>query len=320
MTIVYAAIFALSVLMPIGYFLFVLKKKREPWLLVLNISVCAVNLGYMLLSVSKTVEFALVANKIAYLGQAFVPLCMFMIISGLCGFSYNKRIKYALIGAAIIMFGIVLTTGHLDWYYKSVELIEADGAAKLIKEYGVLHPTNLIYVLAYFVAMLAVIGISLKRNRGTSHKLAGLMLAVVIGNIGMWLIEKLITWSFEFLSISYLMSEFVFFFVYWLLQDYIHISDIPATSFDEGMQTVFVVDTLTTAQKLQNVLNVLAPTKPLTKRQTEILQCILEGKNRKEIALELHISENTVKTHTASLYSVLGVSGKDEIISLSQKI
>ncbi|MBQ9098832.1 MAG: hypothetical protein IJY50_05325, partial [Clostridia bacterium] len=130
MTIAYSVIFALSLLLPIGYYLFVRKNRSEPWLFVLNLFVCVVNLGYLLLSTSKTAEFALTANKIAYLGQVFVPLCMFMIISGLCGFTYQKWVKYMLIGTALVMFAMVLTTGHLDWYYKSVELIQADGAAK----------------------------------------------------------------------------------------------------------------------------------------------------------------------------------------------
>ena len=188
MSVAYGIIFVLSLLLPVGYCLFVRNKQSEPWLFILFLSVCVVNLGYLLLSLSKTVEFALTANKITYFGQVLVPFCMFMIISGLCGFSFKKRTKYLLIAAAIVMFSMVLTTGHLDWYYRSVELVEADGAAKLIKEYGFLHPTNLIYVLAYFVAMLVVIGISLKKHKGRSQKLVGLMLAVFIGNIGMWVV------------------------------------------------------------------------------------------------------------------------------------
>ena len=169
MTVAYSIIFAFSLLLLIGYFTLVRKKQDEPWFFILYLSVCVVNLGYLLLSLSTTVEFALFANKVAYFGQAFVPLCMFMIISGLCGIKYRKWIRYILIAMAMAMFGLVLTTGHLDWYYKSVELIQADGAAKLIKEYGVLHPVNLIYVLSYFVAMLAVIGLSIKKAHGRSQ-------------------------------------------------------------------------------------------------------------------------------------------------------
>ena len=317
MTIVYSIIFALSLLLPVCYRSCVRDRQREPWLFVLFISVCVVNLGYLLLSVSKTVEFALLANKIAYFGQVFVPLCMFMIISRLSGFVYKKWVSYALIFSAMLMFATVMTTGHLDWYYKSVTIEWVDGAARLVKEYGFLHPVNLIYVLVYFVAMFVVIGISLRQGRGSSHKLAGLMLAVVIGNIGMWIVEKLRPLNFEFLSVSYLMSEFVFFFVYWLLQDYIHLSDVPRRSGERG--TIIVVDSMTRAEKMESILSTLPEDATLSSRQMEILEMILDGKSRKEIAAELHLSENTVKTHTSMLYRVLDVSGRDEIYARFQK-
>ena len=316
MTAAYCVIFALSLLLPVGYFLFVRKHKSEPWLFVLFISVCVVNFGYLLLSVSETEAFALTANKIAYLGQVFVPVCMFMIISSLCGFVYKKWVKYVLIGAAVLMFSLVLTTGHLDWYYKSVELIQADGAAKLVKEYGVLHPVNLIYVLTYLAMTFAVVGLSLKKNKGKSQKLVGLIIAVIVGNIGMWIVEKLVTWNFEFLSVSYLMSEFVFFFVYWMLQDYIHISDVPPPVVVEEKAPVIVVDSRSRADKIQAIIASLPEGVTLSARQIDVLEGIIDGKSRKEMASDLHLSENTVKMHTSSLYRILGVSSREEIHAL----
>ena len=316
MTIAYSIIFALSLLLPFGYFLFVRKTHKEPWLFVLHLSVCVVNLGYLLLSVSKTVEFALFANKIAYFGQVFVPLCMFMIISSLCGFNYKKWVYILLICVAVAMFALVLTTGHLDWYYKSVELIHVDGAAKLVKDYGFLHPVNLIYVLAYFVAMPVVIGVSLKKKKGRSQKLVGLMLAVVIGNIGMWIVEKLVTWNFEFLSVSYLMSEFVLFFAYWMLQDYVPKSDLPPPVVVEEKPSVIFVDTRERAEKIEHILASLPEGTTLSARQMDVLEGILDGKSRKEIAADLHLSENTVKMHTTALFKVLKVSSREEIFAL----
>ena len=107
MTIAYGVIFALSLLLPIGYYLFVRKKQNEPWLLFLFACVAVVNLGYTLIAFSNTVEFALFANKITYLGQVLIPLCMFMLISKLCGYTYKKWVLGVLIGAAVIMFAIV---------------------------------------------------------------------------------------------------------------------------------------------------------------------------------------------------------------------
>lgn len=308
----YCIIFTLSLLLPLGYSLLVRKKQNEPWLFALYVSVCVVNLGYLLLSLSKTVGFALFANKVAYFGQVFVPLCMFMLISKLSGVVYKKWVKYVLLGVAMVMFALVLTTGHLDWYYKSVELIQEDGASKLVKEYGFLHPVNLVYVLGYLVAILVVIGLSLKRNKGGFNKLACMMLAVVACNIGGWIVEKLVQWNFEFLSASYLMSEFVFFFVYWMLQDYVAKEDIPTPE----KTRVIVLDSIPKAEKIERVLSLLPEDKKLTTRQMEMLEGILDGKSYKEIANELNISENTVKWHIGLLYTSLNVSGRDELFML----
>ena len=314
MAIAYGLIFAFSLMMPPLYFAFIRKKQDEPWLFVLFLCVCVVVLGYFLVSLSKTVEFALWANKITYLGQVFVPMCMFMIISKLCGFTYKKWFLGVLIGLAVLMYAIVFTTGWLDWYYTSATLEFENGSAYLVKEYGVLHPTNLIYVVAYFVAMLVVCITSLVKKKDASQKLAGFMLAIVLGNVGMWIIEKITTWNFEMLAVSYIMSVLAYFFVYLLLQDYIRKVDVPAPTMEKTR--VIVLDSIPKAERLERVLKLLPADKTLTARQMEMLDGLLEGKSQKEIATDLHISESTVKWHFGILYTTLNVSGKDEILAL----
>ena len=318
MVVVYGLLFVLSLIMPVGHFRSAQRKQNEVWLYNLYICICIVNLGYLLLSLSKTVAFALFANKIAYFGQAYVMLCMFMLISKLSGYTYPKWIRITLIALSAVMFGLVATTGYLDWYYKDVALIYEDGAAKLVKEYGVLHPVYLMYVLGYFVAMVAVIAASLKWKRVASQKVAGLMIVVVLSNIAMWLVEKLVALNFEFLSVSYVMSEFVFFFIFWILQDYVHVRDLPVGEAVEKHGPIIVVDSLSRAEKMERILSKLPQGKHLTARQIEMLEGILDGKSRKQIATELHLSENTVKMHMGLLYENLGVSGKDEIYTLLQ--
>ena len=314
MAIAYGLIFAFSLMMPPLYFAFIRKKQDEPWLFVLFLCVCVVTLGYFLVSLSKTIEFALWANKITYLGQVFVPMCMFMIISKLCGFTYKKCFLGVLIGLAVLMYAIVFTTGWLDWYYTSATLEFENGSAYLVKEYGVLHPTNLIYVVAYFVAMLVVCITSLVKKKDASQKLAGFMLAIVLGNVGMWIIEKITAWNFEMLAASYIMSVLAYFFVYLLLQDYIRKVDVPAPTMEKTR--VIVLDSISKAERLERVVKLLPADKTLTARQMEMLDGLLDGKSQKEIAADLHISESTVKWHFGILYTTLNVSGKDEILAL----
>ncbi len=316
MQYMYGALFLLSLMLLPLYFFFVRKKQSEPWLFLLFVCVSIVNLGYTLVAFSGTVEFALFANKITYLGQVFVPLCMFMIISKLCGFTYKKWITGVLISAAIVLFGIICTTGYLDWYYTDATIEKIAGATVLHKEYGVLHPTNLIYVICYFIAMIAVIAISLKKRKGASQKHALVMLAVVLGNIGIWCVQKVIPWSFELLSIIYLMSAVAFLCIRYMLNDYVHKRDIPKYTNAQKEKLGMGITAMTMDAKLARLLTFVKDDDPLGIREREILELILESKKRREIAEYLHLSENTVKTYTRTLYSKLGVTCREELYSL----
>lgn len=311
MTVAYGVIFAISLFFPVGYFFTVAKKQKEPWLLTLFICVSISSLGWLLLSASRTVGFALFANKIAYLGQIYLILSMLMIISKLCGFTQKRATVYVFGAISTLMLGLVWTTGYLGWYYKSVTLVRENGASRLVKEYGPLHILYLIYVFLMFAMMILVIIHSLRQNKKASQKIAGLMVAVVVGNIGMWLMEKLVTFDFEFLAISYIMAEGVFLFTYIILHDYVKKTDLP-----EGAPPVAPGDEMTVEQKIDTILSGLPDKAALSSRQRDILKGILEGKSRKRIAAELFLSENTVKMHTSSLYRLLDVSSRDEIFSL----
>lgn len=57
------------------------------------------------------------------------------------------------------------------------------------------------------------------------------------------------------------------------------------------------------------------PNSPLTRRETEILQLISEGKTYTQISEELFISKETTKTHIKNIYSKLQVNSKSEAIA-----
>ena len=72
MSLAYAATAVISLLLVICYCAFV--RKKDFWMLLLFASVFIVNSGYFALSISKTLEEALLANRISYLGAVFLRL------------------------------------------------------------------------------------------------------------------------------------------------------------------------------------------------------------------------------------------------------
>jgi DNA-binding NarL/FixJ family response regulator len=57
----------------------------------------------------------------------------------------------------------------------------------------------------------------------------------------------------------------------------------------------------------------------LTPMETKILQLVVAGKANKEIAYDLNISENTVKTHVKNIFEKLGVSDRTSAATLAIK-
>ena len=55
----------------------------------------------------------------------------------------------------------------------------------------------------------------------------------------------------------------------------------------------------------------------LTGRELEVLKAVAQGERSKEIALQLGISERTVKAHLASIYSRLGVDSRAAAIAVA---
>lgn len=291
-------------------------KNKEFWLTTLFCCVPVVNLGYLMTSLSGTVEFAVFGNNVTYLGSVFLSMCMFLTIVRLCGFEIKKKHVITCVSLGVVMFAIIASTPLHHLYYKSVSLEMVDGAAKLVKEYGVLHPVYLVYLLGYFAAMIGTIILSVKKKKIGQMKYASFIAGIVCINILVWLFEKLVSWDYEFLSVTYVGSELLLVIVYWMMQDYVHKNDIPAPVIVEEKAPIIIVDNLTRAEKIETILAALPKGTTLSVRQMDVLEGIIDGKSRKEMAADLHLSENTIKMHTSSLYRLLDVSSRDEIRAL----
>ena len=314
MIITYAIMAIIATVLLIGYCALV--RKKEPWLLLLYVCVTIVNVGYFLLSISKTIEFAIFANDVAYLGSIFLSMSMLLTIIKLCGFEVKKKLVIVLIALGAAMFVIVATSGILPWYYKEISLVFVDGAAKLEKVYGVLHPTYLVYLLAYFATMVVCIIQSIRKKMIASQRYAALLAAIVFGNIAVWLVEKFIPWNFEFLSVSYLFSELILLGLYWMMQDYVRSDLIPQPVVGAPRPTPIDITTMPMEEKILKVLSFLKPGEMLAEREREVLELVLQNKKRKEIADELCLSENTIKTYTRTLYGKVGVGSREELYAL----
>ena len=329
MSIAYGILCVISLVL-IGVCLAV-DRKKDICLLLLFVSVFVCNLGQFLISVAPSLSFALNGNRVAYLGQVFLPLLMFKMIFNLCNLNYKKWLLPALSLVSLAVLFVTLTPGYLPCYYKNVSIEVVDGATRLIREYGPLHLLYYIYLLSYFALMLVVIINATLKKKITSKLHTTFLLCAVLCSIIIWFAERFLPRGFEFLTVSYVISELFILLLYGILQEYgirgengsIIIANTSKKAEEYLAGTIHPGDsddkTLFSEKDIEHILSSDEIISLVTEREKEVLAKLLTNKQRKEIAEELFVTESTIKKHTGSIFAKFNVTNRFELYAKLKK-
>ena len=315
MTMAYGAVAILSVLLLIGYLL--LEKKKERNFIFLIGCVAIVNTGYFLLAAANSLTMAMFANGMSYFGAAYSVLAMMFIIYDVCRRKKRSWLRYALIGISTAAFVLAASGDWLGLYYTSVDITSIGGMTKLVKEYGPLHILYTFYLLLYVLIMVVVIWYAAKKQRLSSFKFTVLLLVAVLLNIGVWAVEQGFHEDFEFLSVSYVVTEIILLLLFSMLRDYgiiqpggqvisvqmltqLNTRQISPGTLPSGMEDLF----RGFAEKV----------KTLSAAERRILNYYIDGHDTADIPDLAFISIHTVKKHNRSIYQKLGVASRDELM------
>ena len=289
--------------------------KKDRWSSLLFVSVVIVNAGYFLLSVADSLSVALWANRIAYFGSVFLPLAMFMIIVNVTNLQLYKWVPFALVGLSIAVFLIAASPGYLDIYYKEVTLSTIDGATVLEKVYGPLHIIYLFYLLGYFASMIFAITYATFKKRVEAIYHAIIFALAVFVNIGVWFFGQLVSFDFEFLSVSYIMTELFILGLYLLIQEserrreaFIPVQTNPPTTSNGATYSE------------EDIANFKGGIASLTATEKKVFDLYSEGKSTRDAMNALGITENTLKYHNRNIYGKLGVANKKQIVEILEYI
>lgn len=315
LSVVYGVVALLSMLVLVSYFIF--DKKKNPMFLALFSCVAASNLGYFLLAICNSLAVAKLANTISYFGGAFSMLVMLLIIYDVCQMHKRPWLTWTLLGISVAFFALAASGDWLGLYYQSVSLEIINGTTHLIKEYGPLHGLYALYLAGYVILMLLCIGYAAKTNRLSSPRYTTFLLVTVLLNVGVWLVEQAINEEFEFLCVSYVVTEVLLLLIYNMLCDYGIIRP------ELGVLSVQMLTQLNTRQVdpgalpsgMEDMFRCFADkTQTLTSAERRILNYYIDGHDIAEIPDLAFISIHTVKKHNRSIYQKLGIASRDELM------
>ncbi len=202
---------------------------------------------------------------------------------------------------------------YLDIYYKYAEFQIINGVSVLIKTYGDWHSIYLVFLLTYFSAMVGI-SVHTMRTKKLESRTQSVVLAIaVFVNICVWLLEQLVDIGFEFLSVSYIISELFLIALHLTIAD----SDMDNTKLLPVLEKQSENKPSTVENNIdpEDTLAIFAQSiSRLTPTETKIYNYYVEGKTTKEIMELLTIKENTLKYHNKNIYSKLGVSSRKELL------
>jgi DNA-binding CsgD family transcriptional regulator len=165
--------------------------------------------------------------------------------------------------------------------------------------------------------MVGIIWYAAKKQRLSSFKYTMLLFVAVLLNIGVWAVEQGFNEDFEFLSVSYIVTEVILLLLYSMLRDYGIVQP--------GGQ-VISVQMLTQLNTRQISPGALPPgmedlfhsfadkVKTLSSAERRILNYYIDGHDTADIPDLAFISIHTVKKHNRSIYQKLGVASRDELM------
>ena len=323
LSVIYAATTALSLVFLSSYCSLV--KNKDLWFLLLFASVFVVNAGYLSLSLSTTVSEALLSNRISYLGSAYLMLAMLMIVINVCLGSCKRWITIGLTAISSFVFLVAASPGYLDIYYRSVTLEFINGVTVLNKTYGPWHKLYLYYLITYFIAMTGVILFAFVKKKLPSLMYALSLLAATTVNLCVWLLGQLVHVDFEFLSVSYIISELFLLCINLLRIENEESPSVPIH--DEQIEKTLpetVEDSPAFDQDIRQFhtqCEFFASQLPsLTPTEHSIYELYLSGKSSREIMEQLNIKENTLKYHNKNIYSKLGISSRKQLLEIAVAI
>ncbi len=168
-------------------------------------------MGYFMFAMSTNLTEALLANKIIYLGGAFLSLFITLSIIALFNIRTPRLLSMIMMGISTILYGFVLTIGFNGFFYKSVKFKMVDGYPTLIKEYGFMHTAFYIMIAVYSLIGIGLLLYCIFTKKSVAYRTIILFIAAeMVSVVSFFYGKRLVGDQFRAIAISYIIFQVIF--------------------------------------------------------------------------------------------------------------
>lgn len=202
----------MSALAAINLFVFLMlfrEKKLNYYILALLAIITVSNTGNFFLATANSIEEAVIAKKMFYVGGCFMPPIMLLLIFKLCNISIKKWIENIFLFYSFAVYAMVFSIGYSDIYYKSLSLIQEDGATVMVPEYGIGHMFFYVLLYGYLLLGMGVLAYGLKNKNQVSRKNLWALLGIEIMTILIFLLGRMINRNLETTPLTYVIDGWI---------------------------------------------------------------------------------------------------------------
>lgn len=203
-------LYGIAFCMSILFFLILVvlgQKQKVTNFLLLFMAITISDFGYYSICTADSLQHAVNANCLVYLGGVFVPILLFLSIAGLCQQSVGRLPLLSLLAFASVILYFVFRIGSGTEFYSRVELVTRDGVSFLKKEYGPMHTLYPVFVLLCMALCFRVLAVSFFRQKRISYKVILSLFIAQMFSVGVYVGERMLHSETEWMVFVYLLDE-----------------------------------------------------------------------------------------------------------------
>ncbi len=183
-------------------------------------SVVVSNFGYLFVSISRSVDAAIIANCLIYLGGCYLPFFVFCIGADMTKIRIPHIARFLMFLLSTFLVALSFTVGNNTIYYKYIGIADAGGYTVLVKEYGPLHILYILLLGSYIVASGVMCFLAFIKKTVVSYKTTIMYFLFLAVNVVIYAFSRLFKIEFEWNCFGYLVSELIILMIYNRLEMY----------------------------------------------------------------------------------------------------